>query len=40
MSYLLQNGDGQIATAHSISAGLDSRARARACLYYRDAGDF
>ena len=40
MSYLLQNDDGQIATAHSISAGLDYPGVGPEHAYYRDAGRF
>ncbi|MGH7353120.1 MAG: tryptophan synthase subunit beta, partial [Candidatus Rokuibacteriota bacterium] len=38
MSYLLQNDDGQIAVAHSISAGLDYPGVGPEHAYYRDAG--
>ena len=38
MSYLLQNDDGQIATAHSISAGLDYPGVGPEHAYYRDSG--
>src|SRR2546425_10679258 len=38
MSYLLQNDDGQIATAHSISAGLDYPGVGPEHAYYRDGG--
>jgi tryptophan synthase beta chain len=40
MSYLLQNDDGQIAIAHSISAGLDYPGVGPEHAYYRDAGRF
>src|SRR5439155_9955510 len=40
MTYLLQNDDGQIATAHSISAGLDYPGVGPEHAYYRDAGRF
>ena len=40
MSYLLQTDDGQIATAHSISAGLDYPGVGPEHAYYRDAGRF
>jgi tryptophan synthase beta chain len=40
MSYLLQSEDGQIATAHSISAGLDYPGVGPEHAYYRDAGRF
>jgi len=40
MSYLLQNDDGQIATAHSISAGLDYPGVGPEHAYYRDLGRF
>jgi len=40
MSYLLQNDDGQIAPAHSISAGLDYPGVGPEHAYYRDAGRF
>jgi tryptophan synthase beta chain len=40
MSYLLQDADGQIATAHSISAGLDYPGVGPEHAYYRDAGRF
>ena len=40
MSYLLQNDEGQIATAHSISAGLDYPGVGPEHAYYRDAGRF
>jgi tryptophan synthase beta chain len=40
MSYLLQDEDGQIATAHSISAGLDYPGVGPEHAYYRDAGRF
>jgi tryptophan synthase beta chain len=40
MSYLLQNDDGQIATAHSISAGLDYPGVGPEHAYYRDEGRF
>src|SRR5437867_7652578 len=38
MSYLLQNDDGQIATAHSISAGLDYPGVGPEHAFYRDSG--
>jgi tryptophan synthase beta chain len=40
MSYFLQNDDGQIATAHSISAGLDYPGVGPEHAYYKDAGRF
>jgi tryptophan synthase beta chain len=40
MSYLLQSDDGQIATAHSISAGLDYPGVGPEHAYYRDLGRF
>ena len=40
MSYLLQGDDGQIATAHSISAGLDYPGVGPEHAYYRDQGRF
>jgi tryptophan synthase beta chain len=40
MSYVLQNDDGQIATAHSISAGLDYPGVGPEHAHYRDAGRF
>jgi len=40
MSYVLQSDDGQIATAHSISAGLDYPGVGPEHAYYRDAGRF
>jgi tryptophan synthase beta chain len=40
MSYLLQNDDGQIAIAHSISAGLDYPGVGPEHAYYRDTGRF
>ena len=40
MSYLLQNDDGQIAEAHSISAGLDYPGVGPEHAYYRDTGRF
>ena len=40
MSYLLQNDDGQIATAHSISAGLDYPGVGPEHAYYKDTGRF
>ncbi len=40
MSYLLQSDDGQVATAHSISAGLDYPGVGPEHAYYRDAGRF
>ena len=40
MSYLLQNDDGQIAVAHSISAGLDYPGVGPEHAYYRDLGRF
>ncbi len=38
MSYLLQDDDGQIATAHSISAGLDYPGVGPEHSYYKDTG--
>jgi tryptophan synthase beta chain len=40
MSYVLQNDDGQIAVAHSISAGLDYPGVGPEHAYYRDTGRF
>jgi tryptophan synthase beta chain len=40
MTYLLQDDAGQIATAHSISAGLDYPGVGPEHAYYRDAGRF
>jgi tryptophan synthase beta chain len=40
MSYILQNDDGQIGIAHSISAGLDYPGVGPEHAYYRDAGRF
>jgi tryptophan synthase beta chain len=40
MTYLLQNDDGQIATAHSVSAGLDYPGVGPEHAYYKDAGRF
>ncbi len=40
MTYLLQDGDGQISPAHSISAGLDYPGVGPEHAYYRDAGRF
>jgi tryptophan synthase beta chain len=40
MSYLLQNDDGQVAIAHSISAGLDYPGVGPEHAYYRDTGRF
>jgi tryptophan synthase beta chain len=40
MSYLLQSDDGQIATAHSISAGLDYPGVGPEHAYYKDTGRF
>jgi tryptophan synthase beta chain len=40
MSYVLQSDDGQIGTAHSISAGLDYPGVGPEHAYYRDAGRF
>jgi tryptophan synthase beta chain len=40
MSYLLQSDDGQVAIAHSISAGLDYPGVGPEHAYYRDAGRF
>ena len=40
MSYLLQSDDGEIATAHSISAGLDYPGVGPEHAYYRDQGRF
>jgi tryptophan synthase beta chain len=39
-TYLLQNDDGQISTAHSISAGLDYPGVGPEHAYYKDAGRF
>ncbi len=39
-TYLLQNDDGQIATAHSISAGLDYPGVGPEHAYYKDTGRF
>ncbi len=38
MTYLLQNDDGQVATAHSISAGLDYPGVGPEHAYYKDLG--
>lgn len=38
MTYLLQNGDGQILGTHSVSAGLDYAAVGPEHAYYRDQG--
>jgi tryptophan synthase beta chain len=40
LSYLLQNDDGQVAEAHSISAGLDYPGVGPEHAYYRDLGRF
>ncbi len=40
LSYLLQSDDGQVATAHSISAGLDYPGVGPEHAYYRDTGRF
>src|SRR5260370_9843259 len=40
MSYLLQNADGQVAVAHSISAGLHSPGAGPPHAYYKDARRF
>jgi len=40
MTYLLQDDDGQIATAHSISAGLDYPGVGPEHAYYKDTGRF
>jgi tryptophan synthase beta chain len=40
LSYLLQNDDGQIAVAHSISAGLDYPGVGPEHAYYKDEGRF
>ena len=40
MSYLLQNDDGQVAEAHSISAGLDYPGVGPEHAYYKDLGRF
>jgi tryptophan synthase beta chain len=40
MSYLLQNDDGQVAIAHSVSAGLDYPGVGPEHAYYRDTGRF
>ena len=40
MSYLLQDDDGQIAVAHSISAGLDYPGVGPEHAYYNDTGRF
>jgi tryptophan synthase beta chain len=40
MSYVLQNDDGQIATAHSISAGLDYPGVGPEHAYWKEAGRF
>jgi tryptophan synthase beta chain len=40
MSYFLQNDDGQIATAHSVSAGLDYPGVGPEHAYYKDRGRF
>jgi len=40
MSYVLQNDDGQIAEAHSISAGLDYPGSGPEHAYYKDRGRF
>jgi tryptophan synthase beta chain len=40
MTYVLQNDDGQIGTAHSISAGLDYPGVGPEHAYYKDTGRF
>jgi tryptophan synthase beta chain len=40
MTYVLQSDDGQIATAHSISAGLDYPGVGPEHAYYKDTGRF
>jgi tryptophan synthase beta chain len=40
MSYLLQNDDGQVTEAHSISAGLDYPGVGPEHSYYKDVGRF
>jgi tryptophan synthase beta chain len=40
MTYLLQNDDGQVAVAHSISAGLDYPGVGPEHAYYKDRGRF
>jgi tryptophan synthase beta chain len=40
MSYVLQNDDGQIAEAHSISAGLDYPSVGPEHAHYKDVGRF
>jgi tryptophan synthase beta chain len=40
MTYLLQSDDGQIATAHSISAGLDYPGVGPEHAYYKESGRF
>src|SRR5207245_566539 len=40
MTYLLQSDEGQIATAHSISAGLDYPGVGPEHAYYKDSGRF
>ena len=40
MSYVLQDDDGQIATAHSVSAGLDYPGVGPEHSYYKEAGRF
>jgi tryptophan synthase beta chain len=40
MTYLLQNSDGQISHAHSISAGLDYPGVGPEHAYYKDQGRF
>ncbi len=40
MSYILQNDDGQISTAHSISAGLDYPGVGPEHAFYKDTGRF
>jgi tryptophan synthase beta chain len=40
MSYVLQNDDGQVAEAHSISAGLDYPGVGPEHSYYKDVGRF
>src|SRR5262249_46590016 len=40
MSYLLQNDDGQVTEAHSVSAGLDYPGVGPEHSYYKDVGRF
>src|SRR5262249_30399245 len=40
MSYVLQNDDGQIAEAHSVSAGLDYPGSGPEHAYYKERGRF